>query len=145
EVRRLQCKRPIYAIAFSPAGKMLASGGSAQPERLGPPVVTLWDPNGKELRTLTSHDGSVYSLSFSPDCKQVAGGGRDSKTVTVWDVTTGKAVSQIETGAPVEVVLFAPDGKGLLSAGRGGVIHWWDSGTGKEKNDFKEKRMKFAG
>ena len=66
----------LDAIAFSPAGKRIASGG-----RDG--IVRLWDASsGREMLRLRDHGGPVNAVAFSPDgCRLVAAG---AKGVTVW-------------------------------------------------------------
>src|SRR5260370_7699975 len=50
----------IYSVAFSPNGKILATGGYDN-------LINLWDvSSGKELRTLTGHSSNVYCVCFSP-------------------------------------------------------------------------------
>ncbi len=86
----------VTALAFSPDGKLLAAANNLNISRRlrtqergdsRRPRVHLWDTAAeKELPPLEGHQGSVASLSFSPDGKLLATGGNDT-TVLLWDAT----------------------------------------------------------
>jgi WD40 repeat protein len=106
-------KDAIYALAFSPDGKTLATTGYDR-------VIHLWDmtaaPKAPRL-TLKDHSDAVYGLSFHPDGKLLASAGAD-RAVKVWDVATGKRLYTL--GDPTDwvyAVAWSPDKTHLAAAG----------------------------
>jgi WD40 repeat protein len=67
------------ALAFSPNGKLLASG------RYGGGVVKLWDVATGEERATMKHATIIWALAFSPDNKTLASCSADG-TIKLWDV-----------------------------------------------------------
>jgi WD40 repeat protein len=60
ELARLAHDGPVYAVAFSADGRLLATASSDKTARL------FETASGKELARL-AHDGAVYTVAFSAD------------------------------------------------------------------------------
>ena len=106
----------VYDIAYSPDGKWMATA-SGDPGVYG--VAKLWrnEPGGcKPVRDLAETQDVVFSVAFSPDNKKIATAGAD-RTIRIFEVETGKLLSQIEDHADwIFAVAWSPDGKRLASA-----------------------------
>ena len=94
--------------------------------------VQVWDiRSGKTLIEL--HDLTPNSYWLSPDGSRVVSVPIFSEIPSVWDVQTGKLLSQdIQSqNRPVALVNFGPDGDRLVTARRGGDVRIWEARTGK--------------
>src|SRR5262249_6039135 len=95
------------SVALSADGKLLATGGQysgrgagkSEDERKRSQTVQLWDvTTGKEIRKLKIEGFPLAGLAFSPDGKTLTAASSGSG-LTVWGVTTGKAVGHIADGS----------------------------------------------
>jgi WD40 repeat protein len=112
----------IYALAYSPDGKTLASGsvdGS----------VRLWDTTNWGESVSLKHAANVYGLAFTPDGTRLAAGCSD-KSIRLWHVETRHELAELHGHDDyVHSVAFTPDGRRLVSGSGDNTIRIWDSGS----------------
>jgi WD40 repeat protein len=124
----------VEAVAFSPDGKLLATGG-------GDGVIRLFDTaTGRQLRPPDGHQALVSALAITPDGKILITGAHD-RSIRMWALPTGEPIRTLtwergkewfNTQACVATLSVSEDGKKLASCDGDGPVRVWEIGNGKQ-------------
>ncbi len=124
----------ISSMAFSPNGKMLATGDLPQ-------LIDV--ATGKQIRPFKGAGFTTFeSIVFSPDGQTAAGGewagSGKAASVVLWNIATGEEHLRLEGHRDgVMAVAYAPDGKSLASGSLDNTVRLWNVETGKEMHVLK--------
>jgi hypothetical protein len=114
--------RDVTRVAFSPDGKILATGSLRG-------AVRLWNPlSGTEIKRLAGHESDITALAFSPDGAVLVSASRDG-VLRLWNVLSGNEILTIQAE---HSVAFSPNGRLLATGGQDGLVTIWDVNTGAQ-------------
>ncbi|CCQ90376.1 exported hypothetical protein [Nitrospina gracilis 3/211] len=110
----------LFAAAFSPDGKSIASAGQDGTVRL------FSTATGELLYALKGHNEKVNAVAFSPEGAHLLSAGTDN-TVRLWKTNDGTLLHTFE-GHTKEVtsVSFSPDNRFVVSGSADQTVRLWD-------------------
>jgi|GEM_PF-417268 len=118
----------IESLAFSPDGKILASGSCGQGDRdtgCTQGEIRLWDLDKMELsgQPIYGHLGAVTSLGFNPAGNLLVSTGVDT-SIIIWDIQNRQPtnIPFIGHSDRITMISFSPDGKTLYTGSWDGTI-----------------------
>lgn len=124
----------VWVTVFSPDGKQMFVGGRKH-------RLELWDAETHTLRISKEGPPTTRCAAFSPDGQLLATGGDDRKII-LWDAET-MAREDVLSGHPgmISAVVFADEGRTLISVCDGGIVRLWDVDSREEKATWREHRQ----
>jgi WD40 repeat protein len=145
ELRHFPHTSRVYAVAFSPDGRNIASGCGGSSLKDGAVfdpvncVVRLWDAGtGREMRQFRGHTAGIRAVAWSPDghflLSATSGEHFDASRwqppsevgIRLWEAATGKQVCRFNTPNSISSLTFAADSRQFLSGGGNGSISLWE-------------------
>jgi serine/threonine protein kinase len=120
----------VHAVAFSPDGREVLSGGADG-------TVRLWKmKNGHERACMLGHRDKVQAVVFLPNGERALSAGKD-RSVRLWDLRSGHELRSFE-GRTNRTLAVSPDGKYALTGSvSDGMVRLWEAETGRETMRLK--------
>ena len=122
--RTIAAAGPLYSVAFSSDGKLLATGGAKN--------IRLWDvATGNLVHEYEGHQGIVTGVAFTPAGDAIASSSAD-QTLRLWELPSHRELKSLDAHKEaVNAMATSPDGKLLATASADMTVKVFDLATGK--------------
>lgn len=124
----------VWVATYSPDGKRLFVAGRGN-------RFELWDTQTNRVLLSGAGHPTTRCAAFSPDGQTLATGG-DDHIIALREAGTGQTRATLHGHAgAVSAVLFADEGRTLISVCDGGDVKVWGAATGQEQASWREHRQ----
>jgi WD40 repeat protein len=141
EPRKIETTGTIFGISFLPDGKSVLTAGRTKPS------VRLWDAeSGQELRAF-GPPNETRVICISPDGRSAAvADANRTPTLHLLEINSGRETLTMRGHyAEIRAMVFAPDGRSLLSGDNGGTVHRWSISNGQSLQRFTNQQHGLRG
>jgi WD40 repeat protein len=114
--------KSVGALAFSPDGSALASGGCEG-------AIRVWEVRSGErlLDIATPASRDLFSLCYTPDGRRLLSGSRQT-SIGIWCASSGQELLRLHGHLDyVHELALSPDGRILASASGDNSVRLWDA------------------
>jgi eukaryotic-like serine/threonine-protein kinase len=127
---------PVRALAFSPDGGRLLSGGDLETFQGTAGVCgNVWSlSTGKVIHSLRGHLREISAVAWSPDGTLLATASIDG-VAKVWDAESADELFTYRGHgeSTIQGIAFGPDSNRIATCGGGGVLRIWEPRTGQNE------------
>jgi WD40 repeat protein/tRNA A-37 threonylcarbamoyl transferase component Bud32 len=123
-------QKHLSAVAMTPDGRILATGTNTGKQG-DPGNVMLWNgDSGEKIGPTLAHPRGIFTLSFSPDGKNLATLCHDGK-VRFWQTANGAPLKTELQQPEYGPLTYSTDGRLLLTGSRDGSARLWNVQEGR--------------